>query len=216
MLKYSENMWNVPDAAAAIRGQPAVDGVVDLAERFARRHDVQQVFVLSAYPPRVAVRADEDAAVGDGDVLLPVVRGHGFVVILRIDQDRCRELPLIIQAARLTGFFSRLAEHGEQQGREDGDHGDHHQQFDEGKSPAWCPSHLLSFLRFTRRNESLPGNRKMTVECLPTNKKRPPRRAGVFIDIGAAFLQYSTDHNPLREGIDLLGTPSFLASVSLY
>jgi len=70
---------------------------------------------------------------GQGVVFVLVRGGERFVVVLRVHHQSEPDLLLVGKAGRLPGFFAGLGEHGEEDGGEDGDDGDHHQQFDEGE-----------------------------------------------------------------------------------
>jgi len=91
-------------------------------------------------------------------ILLPwpsisVPVGQVIIEILTIHQDSETDLPLIAQASGGAPFFLSLAQCGQQQRSQNRNDGNHHQQFNKSKRPAWFRFHFPSAF-----NSSLVSN----------------------------------------------------------
>ena len=85
-------------------------------------------------PAEMVAAGDPPAAVG-APLPRPVLRQPALVVVGIEGPDQV-ELPLIVHAGRLQGPAPGPGEGRKEQPGKDGDDGDHHQQFDEGETPA--------------------------------------------------------------------------------
>ena len=63
-----------------------------------------------------------------------IQRGQGLVVVLDIHGQGQSDLAGIGKATCLACAFLRLGKHGEENGRQNGDNGDHHKQLDQGET----------------------------------------------------------------------------------
>jgi hypothetical protein len=77
--------------------------------------------------------APGEAAVSSGVVLLP--EGHELVAMVAgVKGEGGSDLLQVVRAIGQLGLLQRLLHRGYQQGGQDGDNGNHHQEFDEGES----------------------------------------------------------------------------------